>query len=191
MVIALLVAAVLANPGSEAAPTGKLPRVRLETSKGAIVLELEAARAPQTVANFLDYVRRGFYGGTIFHRVVPGFVVQGGGMGADFLPRPTNPPVVNEASNGLKNLRGTVAMARTAAVNSATSQFFINLRDNPHLDHRGTAPADFGYCVFGRVVEGMEVVDAIAAIPTGAGGPFRADVPLETVTILRAVVLEP
>ncbi len=189
--VPMIVAAMVLTLSTPAQPTKGAPRVRLETSKGIIVVELEAEKAPKTVANFLHYVRTGFYNGTIFHRVIPTFMIQGGGMTADLMRKPTNPPVVNEAANGLKNLRGTVAMARTAEVDSATSQFFINLKDNPHLDHRGPTPREFGYCVFGRVVEGMEVVDAIAAIPTAAQGPFPADVPTETVTILKAVLLAP
>lgn len=191
MVVPLMIAATFLATAVETNPRPSKPRVRLETSKGPIVLELEAEKAPQTVRNFLQYVRSGFYAGTIFHRVIPGFMVQGGGMGVDLARKATNPPVVNEASNGLKNVRGTVAMARTAEVHSATSQFFINLKDNPHLDHRGSTASEFGYCVFGRVVEGMEVVDAIAAVPTGPRGPFPADVPVENVTILKAVVLAP
>lgn len=176
--------------GGAAAGPGK-PRVQLETSKGVIIMELEEEKAPKTVANFLSYVRSGFYAGTVFHRVIPDFMIQGGGFTADLARKTTGAPIPNEAANGLKNVRGTVAMARTAEVDSATSQFFINLRDNPHLDHRGASPREFGYCVFGRVVQGMEVVDAIAAIPTGARGPLPRDVPLETVTILKAVVLAP
>lgn len=165
------------------------PRVRLETNQGVIVLELYPDKAPKTVANFLAYVQSGFYDGTIFHRVVPGFVVQGGGFDASFRQKPTKPPVENEATNKLSNLRGTVAMARTADVHSATSQFFINLKDNTFLDHRDTTSRGYGYCVFARVVEGMEVVDAIAAIPTGRGGPFPAEVPQKPVVLLKAEVL--
>ncbi len=165
------------------------PKVRLHTTQGDIVLELYPDKAPKTVANFLAYVNAGSYDGTIFHRVVPGFVVQGGGFDSAFKPKPTRPPVENEAGNGLANRRGTVAMARTAEVHSATSQFFINLADNHFLDHRDRSPQGFGYCVFGRVVGGMEVVDAIAAIPTGPGGPFRAEVPQKPVVILKAELL--
>ncbi len=191
MIVPVVIGAVIfALPGEMPAIPTK-PRVALETSKGVIVVELEREKAPKTVANFLSYVRSGFYAGTVFHRVIPNFMIQGGGMTAEFTRKATGGPVPNEATNGLKNLRGTLAMARTAEVDSATSQFFINLRDNPHLDHHGSTPRDFGYCVFGRVVEGMEVVDAIAAIPTGPRGPFPADVPVETVTILKAVVLAP
>jgi len=165
------------------------PRVRLVTNQGSIVLELYPDKAPKTVANFLAYVKAGFYDGTIFHRVVPSFVIQGGGYDANFVPRKTREPIENEAANGLSNQRGTVAMARTAQVHSATSQFFINLADNGFLDHRDATPQGFGYCVFGRVVEGMEVVDAIAAIPTGPGGPFPKEVPQKPVVILKAEVL--
>ena len=166
------------------------PRVRLETSKGVIVIELEAGKAPVTVANFVDYVRSGYYDGMIFHRVIKGFMIQGGGVNANFAPKATRPPIKNEAGNGLSNLRGTIAMARTGEVNSATGQFFINLVDNIGLDHRNETAEGFGYCVFGRVAQGMETVDAIAAIPTGPAGPFAKDVPKETVTIVKATVLE-
>lgn len=165
--------------------------VRLETSKGVIEIELEDARAPKTVANFLAYVRAGHYDSTIFHRVIPGFVIQGGGFTAAFVQKPTRPPIPNEAANGLKNERGTIAMARTANPDSATAQFFINLKHNAFLDHRDPSPEGIGYCVFGRVVSGMEVVDAIAAVPTGAGGPFPKDVPRDTVVITKASVVEP
>ena len=168
---------------------GGKPMVKLETSKGTIVLELDAAKAPKSVANFLEYVKAGFYNGMIFHRVIKGFMIQGGGVGADFQGKPTRPAIANEAGNGLKNLRGTIAMARTGEVNSATGQFFINLVDNAFLDHRDDTPAGFGYCVFGKVVKGLDVVDAIAAIPTGPGGPFASDVPTQTVTITKASVV--
>ncbi len=191
MIGSVVIGAVILAMAPPAPGVSAKPRVQLETSKGVIVVELEAEKAPKTVANFLSYVRSGFYAGTVFHRVIPNFMIQGGGMGADLARKTTGAPIPNEAANGLKNLRGTVAMARTAEVDSATSQFFINLRDNPHLDHRGPTPREFGYCVFGRVVQGMEVVDAIAAIPTGPRGPFPSDVPVETVTILKAVVLAP
>ncbi|HUK12744.1 MAG TPA: peptidylprolyl isomerase [Thermoanaerobaculaceae bacterium] len=163
--------------------------VKLDTSKGAIVLELDAAKAPKTVANFVEYVKAGYYDGLIFHRVIKGFMAQGGGVTADYQSKPTRPPIVNEAGNGLKNQRGTIAMARTGEVNSATGQFFINLVDNAFLDHRDDSPAGFGYCVFGKVVKGMDVVDAIAAIPTGPGGPFGSDVPTQAVTITKASVV--
>ncbi len=159
------------------------PQVMLKTSKGDITLELDAEKAPQTVANFLAYVDAGFYDGTIFHRVIPGFMIQGGGLDADLNKKPTREPVENEAKNGLKNHRGTVAMARTNAPHSATSQFFINHKDNPNLDHPSFD--GWGYTVFGRVTEGMDVVDAIATVPTGTRAG-RRDVPLETVVIESA-----
>ncbi len=165
------------------------PKVRLQTSKGDIVIELYPAKAPVTVANFLRYVKEGHYDGTIFHRVIPGFMIQGGGMTADFKSVDGHDPISNEAGNGLGNSRGTVAMARTSEVNSATDQFFINLVDNTFLDHRDETPRGFGYAVFGRVVEGMDVVDAIASMPTGPAGPFRSDVPTETVKIVKATVV--
>ncbi|MGM0412113.1 MAG: peptidylprolyl isomerase [Pseudomonadota bacterium] len=159
------------------------PRVAVETSEGRFVIELDAEAAPKTVENFLDYAARGTFEDTLFHRVVPGFVIQGGGYRDDFEPVETESPVRNEADNGLSNERGTVAMARRRAPHSATSQFFVNLTDNPFLDHRDTTQRGWGYTVFGRVVEGMEVVDAIADSPTGAGGPFPRDVPLTPVVI--------
>jgi cyclophilin family peptidyl-prolyl cis-trans isomerase len=172
-----------------AAGEGK-PRVRLETNKGVIVLELDPAKAPKTVENFLRYTREKYYDGLIFHRVIKGFMVQGGGVTIDYREKPKREPIVNEAGNGLQNLRGSVAMARTGEVNSATGQFFINHKDNAFLNHRDNSPEGYGYCVFGRVVEGMDVVDAIASIPTGAGGPFATDVPKEPVMIRKAVLVE-
>ncbi len=156
-----------------------LPVVEIETSKGTIVVELNADKAPVTVENFLAYTDAGFYDGTTFHRVIPDFMIQGGGMTDELKRKKTNPPIVNEAKNGLKNERGTIAMARTAAPNSATSQFFINLKYNKMLDH-GTR--DFGYAVFGKVTSGMDVVDAIAAVETARKGRM-GDVPVETVYI--------
>ncbi|MFW6375285.1 MAG: peptidylprolyl isomerase [Guyparkeria sp.] len=163
-------------------------QVRLQTNHGPIVIELFDEKAPATVDNFVAYVRDGFFDGTIFHRVIPGFVIQGGGFTEDFERKSTRAPVENEADNGLKNRRGTLSMARTSDPDSATSQFFINLEDNASLDQR---PGNAGYAVFGRVVEGMDTVDAIAAIPTGAAGPFRQDAPRETVRIESAGVVEP
>lgn len=155
--------------------------VLISTSLGDIKLELYEEEAPITVANFLSYVEEGFYDNTIFHRVINNFMVQGGGITADMKQKPTKAPIKNEADNGLKNERGTVAMARTAVVDSATSQFFINHRDNSFLDH---GARDFGYAVFGKVVEGIEVVDKIAAVQTRPG-----DVPVETVSILSIKVV--
>ncbi len=165
------------------------PRVLLHTSKGDILVELDPDKAPKTVANFLDYVRAGFYDGTIFHRVIPGFMIQGGGFTPDMKQKPTGPPVPNEADNGLKNERGTLAMARTNDPNSATAQFFVNLVDNGFLDHRSKDLRGWGYAVFGRVLEGMDVVDAIAKVPRGNRGPFQ-DVPDEPVVIQKATVVE-
>ncbi len=159
------------------------PRVLMKTSKGDIVIELFADKAPITVKNFLSYVDDKFYDGTIFHRVIKGFMIQGGGLTAEFVTKSTKPPIKNEAGNGLKNLRGTIAMARTSEVDSATCQFFINHVDNPFLDHRDNTPEGFGYAVFGRVISGMETVDAIANSPTMTYRGYR-DVPRETITII-------
>ncbi len=158
------------------------PRVLLTTSLGEIELELEAEKAPISVENFLGYVDSGFYDGTVFHRVIPGFMIQGGGFGEGLNQKPTKAPIKNEADNGLHNVRGTVAMARTQNVNSATSQFFINHRDNDFLDH---GSRDFGYAVFGKVVRGMEVVDQIAQVPTGNRAMMQ-NVPLTPVKIITA-----
>jgi len=165
------------------------PKVVLETSQGEITLELDADKAPKTVENFLAYVRDGHYDGTIFHRVIPDFMIQGGGYDANFVQKPTRAPIQNEANNGLKNLRGTIAMARTNNPHSATAQFFINTVDNDFLDHRSPTPRGWGYAVFGKVIAGMEVVDRIQRLPTGPGGPFRSDVPRETVLIKHARIL--
>jgi peptidyl-prolyl cis-trans isomerase A (cyclophilin A) len=158
------------------------PRVTIETNKGNIVVELNAETTPITVRNFLSYVESGFYSGTIFHRVISGFMIQGGGFTADLQKKPTRAPIALEAGKGLSNERGTIAMARTSVRDSATSQFFINHRDNAQLDRMGG-----GYAVFGHVVSGMEVVDAIAAIPTARRGG-QANLPTETVTIIRVTV---
>lgn len=160
--------------------------ITLKTSKGDIKINLFEEEAPITTKNFLDYINSGFYKGTIFHRVIPGFMVQGGGFSTDFVQKPTNDPITNEADNQLSNRRGTIAMARTNVVDSATSQFFINLVDNDFLDFKAPTPQHFGYCVFGEVVEGMDVVDAIAAVPTGSRGMHR-DVPTENVVILDVI----
>lgn len=161
--------------------------VKIVTDRGTIHAELDAGAAPATVANFLDYARAGFFAGTVFHRVIPGFMIQGGGLDADLQRKPTRAPVQNESGNGLSNERGTLAMARTNDPDSATSQFFINLVDNDHLDGRGGQP---GYTAFGRVTAGMEVVDAIAAVPTTSRAGHR-DVPRESVTITAVEVTEP
>ena len=164
-------------------------KASIETSMGTVTLELDEAKAPLTVANFVRYAKDGHYDGTIFHRVIDGFMVQGGGFTKNMDQKPTRAPVRNEAMNGLKNLRGTIAMARTMVVDSATSQFFINLVDNDYLDYRGPAPSEFGYCVFGKVVDGMDVVDKIAKVRTGFAGPHQ-NVPEEPVVIRGVNVVE-
>ncbi|MGV3722482.1 MAG: peptidylprolyl isomerase [Actinomycetota bacterium] len=163
--------------------------VTLDTSKGQIRIELDQDRAPITVANFLEYVRSGHYNGTIFHRVIPGFMVQGGGMTADMREKSGRAPIKNEAGNGLKNARGTLAMARTGVVDSATAQFFINVSDNEFLNHKDETARGFGYAVFGKVVDGMDVVDQIVKVPTGSRG-HHENVPKEAVVINSATVDE-
>jgi peptidyl-prolyl cis-trans isomerase B (cyclophilin B) len=171
------------------AVAGDNPKVLIETTNGNIVLELYADKAPETVKNFLTYVDDGFYNGTIFHRVIPNFMIQGGGFTPDMKQKRTRPPIKNEADNGLKNDRGTIAMARTQDPNSATAQFFINSADNNFLNHTGKTPQGWGYAVFGRVVEGMKVVDAISAVKTGNMG-MHQDVPKTAVVISKAARLE-
>jgi cyclophilin family peptidyl-prolyl cis-trans isomerase len=161
-------------------------RVIIETSHGPFTIELDAARAPKTVANFLRYVGAGHYAGTIFHRVIAGFMAQGGGYDAAYEKKAVAAPVENEADNGLKNVRGTVAMARTGDPHSATAQFFVSLADNAFLDHKGKTERDWGYTVFGKVTAGMDVVDRIGAVRTGAHGPFAKDAPDEPVVITAA-----
>jgi cyclophilin family peptidyl-prolyl cis-trans isomerase len=156
--------------------------VRFETSHGAFTIELYDEDAPQTVANFLRYVDEGFFDGTIFHRIVPGFVIQGGGLTSDFAQKKTHPPVRNEAANGVRNQRGTLSMARTDEIHSATSQFFVNLADNDFLDQR---PGQYGYAVFGHVSEGMDVIERIAKVPTGRRKGYT-DAPTEDVLITSA-----
>jgi cyclophilin family peptidyl-prolyl cis-trans isomerase len=165
-----------------ALPASAAPQVVIETSLGEITVELDADKAPVSTANFLGYVDSDHYDNTIFHRVIQGFMIQGGNFSSEMVPKQTLAPIKNEAANGLKNRRGTIAMARTGVVDSATSQFFINLVDNDFLDHRDETVRGFGYAVFGRVVEGMDVVDAIGAVKTGVVKRFR-DVPLEPVVI--------
>lgn len=163
-------------------PTEAHPVVEMRTSLGTITLELYPDKAPKTVDNFLSYVRRGFYDGTIFHRVVPGFVIQGGGFTPDMTKKETEPPIENEADNGLRNLRGTICMARTNDPHSATSQFFINTRDNAPLDFRERSLRGWGYAVFGKIVEGMEVVDEIEGVQTTSRDGYQ-DVPADPVLI--------
>jgi peptidyl-prolyl cis-trans isomerase B (cyclophilin B) len=163
-------------------------RVKFETSLGDLLIELDDEKAPVSAKNFAEYARSGFYDGTIFHRVIPGFVVQGGGMLSGMVQKDNGEPIRNEATNGLKNLRGTLSMARTSDPHSATSQFFINLVDNAGLDHKSPTGAGWGYAVFGKIVEGMDVVDAIAKVPTGMRPP-HGDVPKEDVVVLKASVV--
>jgi len=181
-------------PKAEAKPAATeaisaAPRVMFETSLGNIVVELDPKAAPKTVENFLQYVRDKHYDGTIFHRVIPNFMIQGGGFSTDYTQKATRAPVENEAANGLKNTKGTLAMARTGAPHSATAQFFINTKDNDFLNYSAPTPQGYGYTVFGKVVEGMDVVEKIEKTPTGSGGPFRSDVPREVVLIKQARLL--
>lgn len=195
MFVALVALAVTLQappaPQTDPQPAPGNPVVLISTTAGDIKIELFPDRAPVTVDNFLQYVESGFYTGTIFHRVVPGFMIQGGGFTAGMAEKSTRPPILNEASNRLSNVRGTVAMARTQALRSATAQFFINVADNrAKLDHRGYSREDFGYAVFGRVLEGMDVVDRIATVPTRSVAG-HSNVPVEDVTITGAKVLVP
>jgi len=176
-----------------AAAWAQNPRVEMKTSAGRIVIEVDAANAPKTAANFLQYAKDGFYDGTIFHRVIDGFMIQGGGFDKNFKEKNTRAPVVNEASSGVKagmmNKLGTVAMARTSDPNSATAQFFINVNDNDFLNWGNPRGDGNGYAVFGKVVSGLEVVNKIAKLPTGAGGPMSRDVPKQPVIIESATVV--
>jgi cyclophilin family peptidyl-prolyl cis-trans isomerase len=188
--ILVLAAAAIFLAGSTLAQTPAAnPKVLLKTTMGDITLELYPAKAPITVKNIIDYVNAKFYDGLIFHRVMPGFMIQCGGLTADMREKPNNAPIKNEAGNGLKNDRGSVAMARLPEPDTASSQFFINLVNNDGLNHRNNTPEGFGYCVFGKVVAGMSVVDAIAKVPTGSKRG-HGDVPLEPITILSASVVK-
>jgi peptidyl-prolyl cis-trans isomerase A (cyclophilin A)/peptidyl-prolyl cis-trans isomerase B (cyclophilin B) len=180
----VVLSAAAAGPGALAAE----PQVDLKTSAGTIRLELYPAKAPKTVENFLRYVKDGHYSGTIFHRVIDGFMIQGGGFDGSYKQKATRDPVQNEAKNGLKNDLGTIAMARTNAPHSASAQFFINVKNNDFLN-AAAAQDGWGYAVFGKVVSGMDVVTKIAKLPTGPGGPFRSDVPREAVVIESATVV--
>ncbi len=166
-----------------------MAKVLLKTNKGDITLSLDSAKAPKSVANFLEYVKNGHYDGTIFHRVIDNFMIQGGGMTSGMKQKPTGSEIENEANNGLKNMRGTVAMARTNDPHSATAQFFINLNDNDFLNHTAKNAQGWGYAVFGKVTDGMETVDAIRKVQTGNSGHHQ-DVPVEDVVIEKASVLE-
>lgn len=163
--------------------------VQMQTNKGLIVLELDAAKAPKTVANFLEYARAGFYNGTIFHRVIPNFMIQGGGFDTNMNQKDTGAPIKNEADNGLKNDIGTIAMARTPNPDSATAQFFINTKNNGFLNYSAPTPQGWGYCVFGKVVAGMDVVQSIEKVATGNRGG-HGDVPMEDVVIEKVTVVE-
>ncbi len=189
-ILPLLFAATVFLAGSVLAQTPAAnPKVLLKTSQGDITIELYPAKAPITVKNILDYVEAKFYDGLIFHRVIPNFMIQCGGMDAEMHQKTGNAQIKNEAGNGLKNVRGSVAMARTNVVDSATSQFFINLKDNVALNYKNDTPEGFGYCVFGKVVAGMDVVDAIAKVPT-VSKRGHGDVPLAPITILSATVVK-
>ncbi len=181
MLVVLLAGAFITFSGASASAANS--KVLMKTSKGDITIELYQDKAPVSVRNFLSYVEAKFYDGTIFHRVIKGFMIQGGGLTANLTEKPAKPPIKNEAANGLKNERGTIAMARTSEVDSATCQFFINHKDNFSLDHKDNTAEGFGYCVFGKVIAGMDVVDAIANSPTTTAQGME-DVPRETITII-------
>lgn len=166
-----------------------MPMVQLDTNMGEIVLELDSAHAPKTVENFLQYVKDGHYDGKIFHRVIDGFMIQGGGFDKDMQESKTRAPINNEADNGLTNMRGTIAMARTNDPHSATAQFFINVSDNSFLNHSGKNPQGWGYAVFGKVTKGMDVVDKIKTVQTGSYG-YHSDVPTKPIVIERAVIID-
>jgi len=182
--LALLALSTLAAEAALAAD----PRVELKTNRGAIVIELNQAKAPKTVANFLQYVKDGHYNGTVFHRVIDGFMVQGGGFDKDMKQKPTRATIENEAANGLKNDYGTIAMARTPDPHSASAQFFINVKSNDFLNYREPTPQGYGYTVFGKVVSGMDIVDKIAKVPTANAGPHQ-NVPREPVVVESATIL--
>jgi cyclophilin family peptidyl-prolyl cis-trans isomerase len=165
----------------------KMPEVKIVTSEGNIIVQLNPKRAPLTVKNFLEYVKNDFYDGTIFHRVIPGFMIQGGGFTTEYKLKKTRAPIPNESGNGLSNLRGTIAMAREPAPHTAIAQFYINLVDNTQLD---PSPGRWGYAVFGKVISGMDVVDKIASIPTGKAGPFKKDAPQTQVVIKKIVLIK-
>jgi peptidyl-prolyl cis-trans isomerase B (cyclophilin B) len=180
---------VLASIGVATANSGDKVMVEMHTSKGLITLELDAEKAPVTVANFIEYVNSGHFDGTIFHRVIPGFVIQGGGLESGMKEKSTQAPIENEADNGLKNVTGSICMARTNDPHSATSQFFINLKDNQFLDHTEKSPQGWGYAVFGQVTGGMDVVEAIAAVQTGNAG-FHQDVPVEDIVVEKVTITD-
>ncbi len=184
----IIIAALMLGLSTAMALAG--PRVQMQTSMGNIELELDEAKAPKTVENFVKYARDGFYNGTIFHRVIDNFMVQGGGLDANMERKPTRPAIENEANNGLRNDRGTIAMARTSDPHSATAQFFINVKDNDFLNYQSETRRGWGYAVFGRVIEGMDVVDKIRQVPTGPAGPLPQDVP-RTPVVIETVIVKP
>jgi len=189
ILLSVLILAVMTGTSMGQEKANPHPQVVLETTLGEIVLELYADKAPLTVKNFLGYMEAGFYSKTIFHRVIPGFMIQGGGFSRDMQKKPTQAPIKNEAFNGLKNDRGTIAMARTQAPHSASSQFFINTVDNAFLNYKSQTMSGWGYAVFGKVVKGMEVVDAISKVATGIQGRFRdvPKVPVEIIKVRKAI----
>jgi cyclophilin family peptidyl-prolyl cis-trans isomerase len=182
----LLLSALFGMLLSFQAQAANVERVRVTTNFGAFVIEMQRDRAPLTVENFLFYVKSGYYTNTLFHRVISGFVIQGGGVGQDYKAKPTQKPISNEAGNGLKNLRGTVGLARASGPHSGDCQFYVNVADNADLD---PLPTRWGYAVFGKIVEGMEVIDRISVSPTGSMGPFKQDAPLQAVVIQKAELL--
>ncbi|MDH4275310.1 MAG: peptidylprolyl isomerase [Gammaproteobacteria bacterium] len=184
----MLILAAFSTHPALSAESAKKPVVKLQTSMGDIVLELYPDKAPATVTNFLTYVRDGFYNGTVFHRVISNFMIQGGGFTEGLSQKPTRDPIKNEANNGLSNTRGTLAMARTADPHSASAQFFINTADNTFLDYQAETTRGFGYAVFGKVISGMDTVEKIRNTPTGSKGPFPKDVPVTSVVIKKATV---
>jgi len=188
LIVVLSALITLVNAGVTMAAAGN-PKVEMETSKGKMVIELFPDKAPETVKNFLNYVETKYYDGTIFHRVIPKFMIQGGGFTSDMKQKSAGAPIKNEADNGLKNDRGTIAMARTGDPHSATAQFFINSVNNDFLNHKSKTQQGWGYVVFGKVISGMDVIDAISAVKTVTRGSFR-DVPAETIEIISARVLK-
>ena len=182
-------AVIAAKNNYSTSTQGKYPMVKLHTNFGVITLELDAEKAPVTVKNFLDYVNSGFYSNTVFHRVIDGFMIQGGGFEPGMKQKSTNAPIKNEADNGLKNELYTIAMARTSDPHSATAQFFINIKNNSFLNHSAPNSQGWGYCVFGKVVDGTDVVDAIRKVKTGNSG-FHQDVPKEDVIITKAEIVQ-
>lgn len=187
MTSALVSNAQDAKPAETTQPLKGIVKATLETSKGTIEIELDADKAPLSVQNFVNYVKKGHYDGTIFHRVIPGFMIQGGGFSADMSQKPTDKPIQCESKNGLKNVKGAIAMARTGDPHSATSQFFINVKDNANLDFPSFD--GWGYAVFGKVTKGIEICDAIVSVPRGKKGPHD-DVPNETITITKATITQ-